>query len=110
MDRDLENQTYVQLVLGTQAVVSYLGGPALDTDEALESVLDKGEVLRAQPEARTASFFLEAISEYGIEVTAPGEGSKERFIPWGAVLAIYGDTRENLLHQIREAAKEEQAE
>lgn len=68
--------------LGYWVFVSYMSGPSLDQNEPTKSV-------KGQPEAMTASFFLESYGPMGIEVKRSAE-TPTIFMSWGAVLYIQG--------------------
>lgn len=68
--------------LGYWVFVTYMSGPNLDQNEPTKSV-------KGQPEAMTASFFLENYGPMGIEVKRSSE-TPTIFISWGAVLYIQG--------------------
>lgn len=83
--------------VGYWVFVSYLSGPNLDTDEPAKPV-------RAEPEAVTASFLLEAYGELGIEVKR-NLADPTIFMSWGAVLYVQGPPPEVREQIDREAAK-----
>lgn len=101
MNRNPEARNLPELMLGHQVFVEYLKGPDI-TPDRLDRVVEEGGILKGQPEARTAAFYLHGVSPYGIEVTREPEGEPERFIPWGAVLGIYGWPREELLEDAQQ--------
>ena len=82
--------------------IKYISGPDI-IDENVDQVIEEGQVLKGQPEARTAAFYLRAYSTFGIEVAKRVEGGNEISIPWGAVLATWGYSREDLERNTREA-------
>lgn len=95
MDRNPEQRDLVDLMLGRQVAIKYVSGPDI-TDDNVDQVVDEGRILGGQPEARTATFYLKAFSNFGIEVTREAKPGNDIFIPWGAVLAIWGPSRESL--------------
>ena len=107
MDRAPEEQHLVALMLGHQVAIEYLAGVSVDS-ESMERVRE-GEVLRGQPEARTRAVYLQGYSQFGIEVSANPEGGDETFIPWSAVMALYGHSRQQLVQDAREDMEREQA-
>ncbi len=109
MKQDPEAKSLPELLLGHQVFVEYLKGPDI-TPERLDRVIDEGGILKGQPEARTAAFYLCGISSYGIEVTRDPTGEPERFIPWGAVLGVYGWQRERLLEDAQSNSQRVQSE
>lgn len=109
MDQNLEQRHLVGLMIDHQVAIKYVSGPDI-TEENVDQVVEAGQVLKAQPEARTAVFYLRAYSNFGIEVTKTAERGNEIFIPWGAVLAIWGPSREDLEQDAREATEREQPE
>ena len=68
--------------LGYWIFITYMSGPNLDQNEPTKLV-------RGQPEAITASFFLENYGPLGIEVRRTTE-TPTIFMSWGAVLYIQG--------------------
>jgi len=68
--------------LGYWVFVTYLSGPNLDQSEPSKSV-------KGQPEAITASFFLDSYGPYGIEVQRTAQ-TPTIFMSWGSVLYIQG--------------------
>lgn len=92
-------------MLGRQVAVKYVSGPNV-TDDNVDRVVEEGSILEGPPEARTATFYLKAYSNLGIEVTREAEPGNEIFIPWGAVLAIWGPSRKSLEKDAREANQE----
>ena len=96
MDRDPSTQTLPGLMISGPVVVEYMSSEAHPKDaQALEQV-KQGEVLIGEPHGRTELFHLDSISPLGIEVKKDLEGGNEVFIPWSAVLALYGPSREAL--------------
>ncbi len=96
MSQDPEKRGLISLMLGQQVAIKYLSGPDI-TDENVEQVVEEGQVLKGELEARTATFYLRAYSDLGIEVSREAESSSsEIFLPWSAVLAIWGPSRESL--------------
>jgi hypothetical protein len=80
-------------------------------DDAFDRVVkEDDEVLTGQPEARTAAFWLRAYDDFGIEVTPTEEREDYIFIPWGAVLRIYGQDRPKLEQAEREAVQQDRPE
>jgi hypothetical protein len=96
-------------MLGHQVAVKYMSGPDI-TEDNVDQILGEGQVIKGPPEARTAAFYLREYSSFGIEVSKTAELRDEIFIPWGAVLAIWGSSRADLERTIGEAANEEQPE
>lgn len=107
MDRDPAERTLVDLMVGYQVIVEHMAGPKL-TDDNVDKVVGEGEVLASQPEARTATFWLRAYNNFGIEVTPTEEYSNHIFLPWGAVLKIHGQDRLELEQAEREAMGQNQ--
>jgi hypothetical protein len=68
--------------LGYWVFITYMSGPNLDQNEPTKLV-------RGQPEAITASFFLEDYGPLGIEVARSTE-TPTIFLSWGAVMYIQG--------------------
>ena len=68
--------------LGYWVFITYMSGPNLDQNEPTKLV-------RGQPEAITASFFLESYGPLGLEVTRSTE-TPTIFMSWGAVMYIQG--------------------
>jgi hypothetical protein len=68
--------------LGYWVFITYMSGPNLDQNEPTKLVT-------GQPEAITASFFLENYGPLGIEVTRSAE-TPTIFMSWGAVMYIQG--------------------
>lgn len=101
MDRNPERRDLIDLMLGQRVAIKYISGPDI-TDENVDGVVGEGRILEGEPEARTAAFYLRAYSNLGVEVARKAEPGGEIFLPWGAVLAIWGPSRENLE---RDAAK-----
>jgi hypothetical protein len=60
--------------------IKYISGPDI-IDENVDQVIEEGQVLKGQPEARTAAFYLRAYSTFGIEVAKRVEGGNEISIP-----------------------------
>ena len=69
-------------VAGILGFITYMSGPNLDQNEPTKLV-------KGQPEAITASFFLENYGPLGIEVRRTTE-TPTIFMSWGAVLYIQG--------------------
>ncbi len=109
MDRDPEQRNLIDLMLGHQVGVKYVSGPDI-TEDNVDQIVEEGRVLKGQPEARTAAFYLRRCSQFGVEVSKTAERGNEIFIPWGAVLAIWGPSREDLERPAREATDQEQPE
>jgi hypothetical protein len=83
MERESEaNKPVLEEWLGYWVFVTYMSGPNLDQNEPTKLV-------RGQPEAITASFFLEDYGPLGIEVTRSAE-TPTIFMSWGAVMYIQG--------------------
>lgn len=99
-------RSLVSLMLGSEVVIEYLAGPGMGLEDGYER-LESGEVLRAQPEARTALAWLDGYSTYGVEVSFGDERKDEKFIAWGAVLRLYGYSREQLESAARQDAEEQ---
>ncbi len=109
MADDPEDWNLPKLLLGGPVFIEYLAGPTIEDDAAADRVKN-GEVLRGQPEARTAWFYLRGISSLGIEVTDQPEPGNELFISWGAVLRMWGVSRAQLEQWAREDMEQQQAE
>ena len=82
-------------------------GRAIENDAALERV-QAGEVLKGLSEARTQRFFLHSYSRYGIDVRSESDSKDDRFISWGAILSIWGPSREELIRGHREAMQRQE--
>ena len=108
MNHAPEEQHLVALMLGHQVVIEYIAGISVD-NENVQRLLS-GEVLKGQPEARTRVAYLQRYSRLGVEVSVDPEGEGQMFIPWAAVLAIYGKSRQELLRIAREDMVREQGE
>lgn len=106
MDQSSEQRPLPSLMVGHQVAVKYISGPDI-THDNLDQVVEEGQVLKGQLEARTAAFYLKAYSTFGIEVSKGAERGNEIFIPWGAVLAIWGPSREDLEQTIRDDTERE---
>ncbi len=109
MDQNPDQRPLIDLMLGQQVAVKYVSGPDIVEDN-VEQVIEEGRVLKGPSEARTAAFYLREYSNFGIEVSKTAERGNEIFIPWGAVLAIWGASREDLERTAREATDQEQPE
>jgi hypothetical protein len=107
VDQTPDQRPLIDLMLGQQVAVKYLSGPDI-TEDNVEQIVEEGRVLKGPPEARTAAFYLRGYSDLGIEVSRMGERGNAFFIPWGAVLAIWGSSREDLERTAREATDQEQ--
>jgi hypothetical protein len=59
MNQDPEARNLPELLLGHQVFVEYLKGPDI-TPERLEHVIADEEILKGEPEARTAALFFAA--------------------------------------------------
>lgn len=92
-------------MLGHQVAVKYMSGPDI-TENNVHQVVEEGRVLKGEPEARTAAFYLRGYSSFGIEVAKTAERGSEIFLPWGAVLAIWGPSRDDLERHAREATEQ----
>lgn len=68
--------------VGYGVFVTYMSGPVLDQDEPTKSV-------KGPPETITASFLLEKVGDWGIEVKRSAD-TPTTFMSWGAVLYIQG--------------------
>jgi hypothetical protein len=97
-------QHLIGLLLGHQVAIKYVSGPDL-TEDNVDRVVQEGQVLKGQPETRTATFYLRAYSDFGIEVTERAERGNEIFMPWSAVLAIWEPPREDLERNSWEAVE-----
>jgi hypothetical protein len=97
-----EDRTLVRLLLDRPVYIEYLAGPLIE-DDATDARVEAGEVLKGSPEARTARFLLHAYSRYGIEVSTESDPEDDTFISWGAVLRMWGPSREELIRQHQEA-------
>jgi hypothetical protein len=95
MNTDPSERALPDLMQGLQVIVEYMCGVRPSDEETVERV-KQGEVLIGQPEARTELLHLDSLSNIGIEVSKDPEGGSEVFIPWSAVLALYGPNREEL--------------
>ena len=104
MNHNPEQRGLIDLMLGHQVAIKYVSGPDI-TEENVDRVVEEGQVLKGQPETRTAAFYLRAYSNFGIEVTKRPERGNEIFMPWGAVLAIWGPSREDLEQNARGAVE-----
>src|SRR5919202_1306151 len=104
MNHNPEQRGLIDLMLGHQVAIKYVSGPDI-TEENVDRVVEEGQVLKGQLESRTAAFYLRAYSNFGIEVTKRAERGNEIFMPWGAVLAIWGPSREDLEQNAREAVE-----
>lgn len=94
-ERSPANMHFVELLLGSQVIVEYLAGPAIQTKED-EKELEKGGYLASQPQARTRLLYLTGYSQFGIEGTSDPEPGNEVFLSWSSVLRMYGHSREEL--------------
>jgi hypothetical protein len=88
--------------LGYWVFITYMSGPNLDQNEP-------AKLVRGQPEAITASFFLENYGPLGIEVTRSTE-TPTIFMSWGAVLHIQGPPPEVREQIDREVSKQSRGE
>lgn len=104
MNHNPEQRGLIDLMLGHQVAIKYVSGPDI-TEENVDRVVEEGQVLKGQLETRTAAFYLRAYSNFGIEVTKRPERGNEIFMPWGAVLAIWGPSREDLEQNARGAVE-----
>ena len=102
-----EDWTLVHLLTGGPVFVEYLAGRAIENDAALERV-QAGEVLKGLSEARTQRFFLHSYYRYGIDVRSESDSKDDRFISWGAILSIWGPSREELIRGHREAMQRQE--
>lgn len=102
MDRSSQRRDLIDLMLGQQVAIKYVSGPDI-TDDNVNRVVEEGRILEGQPEARTATFYLRGYTNLGIEVTRKAEPGSDIFIPWGAVLAMWGPSRESLERNAGEA-------
>ena len=87
--------------LGYWVFVTYMSGPSLDQNDPTKSV-------KGQPEAMTASFFLEDYGPLGIEVTRSAD-TPTIFMSWGAVMYIQGpppEVREQIDREVAKRTKE----
>ncbi len=109
MNENPQRRNLVDLMLGHQVAVKYVSGPDI-TEDNVDQIVGEGQVIKGPPEARTAAFYLREYSNFGIEVSKTAELGNEIFIPWGAVLAIWGSSREDLERTAGEATNEEQPE
>jgi hypothetical protein len=85
--------------LGYWVFITYMSGPNLDQSEPTKLV-------KGQPEAITASFFLENFGSLGIEVRRTAE-TPTIFMSWGAVLYIQGppaEVREQIDREVTKRA------
>jgi hypothetical protein len=101
MNKDASELYLPELMQGRYVIVEYMWGVRPRDDETLERV-KQGEALVGQPGARTEVLYFDSYSRIGIEVKKVREGGKEVFIPWSAVLALYGRDREELEQLRRE--------
>ncbi len=97
-----EDMSFVALARGAEIVIEYLAGPQIPEDTTLEQMRE-GLILTGQPEARTRIGYVQGTSPEGIDFSVERGGDKVRFIPWGAVLGIYGPSRQALEEEEREA-------
>lgn len=109
MDREPEQRNLIDLMLGHQVAVKYVSGPDI-TEDNVDQIVEEGRVLKGQPEARTAAFYLRRCSQFGVEVSKTAERGNEIFIPWGAVLAIWGPSREEMERNARGTTNRDQPE
>ncbi len=109
MDPNPEQRDLVDLMLGHQVAIKYLSGPDI-TEDNVDQIVEEGRVLKGQPEARTAAFYLRGCSQFGVEVSKTAQRGNEIFIPWGAVLAIWGPSREELERNARAHTDRDQPE
>src|SRR5918998_4541692 len=109
MDPNPEQRDLVDLMLGHQVAIKYLSGPDIIEDN-VDQIVEEGRVLKGQPEARTAAFYLRGCSQFGVEVSKTAQRGNEIFIPWGAVLAIWGPSREELERNARAHTNRDQPE
>lgn len=94
------NETVISDWVGYWVFVSYMSGPNLDTNEPSKSV-------KGQPEAITASFFLENYGPLGIEVRR-SDDTPTIFMSWGAVFYIQGpppEVREQIDRELEKRTK-----
>ncbi len=84
--------------VGYWVFISYMSGPNLDIEEPAKPVRD-------QPQAVTASFFLENYGQLGIEVKR-NLADPTIFMSWGAVLHIQGPPPDVRKQIDEEAAKQ----
>lgn len=105
MDQNPERRNLIDLMLGHHVAVKYVSGPDI-TEDNVDQVVEEGRVLKGEPEARTAAFYLRGHSSFGIEVAKTAERGSEIFLPWGAVLAIWGPSREDLERPAWEATEQ----
>ena len=90
------------LMRGLNIVVEYMRGPE-PRAENIDRVLNEGETLSGQAEARTETLYFEAHSSYGIEVSKERGSGNTKLIPWSAVLAMYTmENREGLIQMAKE--------
>jgi hypothetical protein len=68
--------------VGYWVFITYMSGPNLDQSEPAKSV-------KGQPEAITASFYLESYGPLGIEAQRTSD-TPTIFISWGSVMYIQG--------------------
>jgi hypothetical protein len=111
MDTAPDYQHIIDLMLGRQVVVEYMGGPHA-TDEN-EELLYAKEALTGQPEARTRLVWLTGYSSFGIEVEVEDDNNEDNqaiFISWGAVLRIHGYSRAQLERDAKERDAKEAAD
>ncbi len=101
--RSPKDRSTPNLMLGAQIVLEYLAGPAFDNDKPDENV--SGPL-----QAKTGLFWLQAQSSFGIDVSKEQDGDDRAFIPWGAVLAMYGPSRTELEDWASEELQENRAD
>lgn len=112
MERSPADMHFVELLLGTQALVEYLAGPSIESDED-QKKLEEGGYISSQPEARTRLLWLTGYSEFGIEALSELEGGTEVFLSWNSVLRMYGHSRKELeqfQNERRTATQQEDSE
>ena len=107
MDGNPADKNLLYLMLGHQVFIEYLAGPRV-TEDNFDQIVEQGEALTGQSEARTRAYYLRGISSQGIEVTATEERKNYVFISWGAVLRIWGPDRLELEQAEREAMGQDQ--
>ena len=92
------DKTVLSEWLGYWVFITYMSGPNLDQSEPAKSV-------KGQPEAITASFYLENYGPLGIEARRSTD-IPTIFISWGAVMYIQGPPPEVRVQIDKEMSKQ----
>jgi hypothetical protein len=88
------------LMVGSDIVLETMVGPRLPDE------LEGNDEVTGTLEARTRVAYLQAYSDIGIEVSKDPVDDFPTFIPWSAVLAMYGRSKEELVQWAREDVQE----